>query len=222
MNSNTELRITGDGSHTLYLPDYSEHYHSVHGAIQESQHVFIKNGLQYATTLFPDINILEIGFGTGLNALLTYSYSFRHKINIQYTSLEPFPLDKKILKALNYHEILGFKTEQYNLICNCEWEKAIAFEANFSLFKTKSKVEDFSTNQKYSIIYFDAFAPRVQPELWTVAIFQKLYHYLAESGILVTYCAKGQVKRNLRQAGFFVETLQGPPGKREMIRAIKE
>lgn len=207
---------TADGSHSLYIAEFDEHYHSVHGAIQESKHVFIDAGLRPLASL-PQLNILEIGFGTGLNALLTFLSAPDQKIH--YTSLEAFPVEASVASSLNYCGLLGSNEQAFfENMHNCEWERDIIISENFSLHKMKAKLQEAEFEMQFDLVYFDAFAPRVQPELWTEEIFSKLFSVMTANSILVTYCAKGEVKRNLKKAGFIVETLPGPPGKREMVR----
>lgn len=225
-----EIIKTADGSHSLYVKDLDEHYHSIHGAIQEGKHVFIEMGLK-ASALYlskgegyiPVINILEIGLGTGLNALLTYLEILKNPLNIHYTALEAFPLENEIIKELNYIELLNAASHQKNFdqIHTCEWDKKIELAKNFTLHKIKNTLQQVKFENLFDIIYFDAFGPRVQPEMWTEGIFAKIYAATKPNGFLVTYCAKGEVKRTLKKVGFTVETLQGPPGKREMVRAKK-
>lgn len=218
-----ELILTGDGSHTFYIPEKQEHYHSVHGAIAESMHVFINAGLNYCAENKELINILEVGLGTGLNCLLTLKECQELKKKINYHALEPYPLNKADVLSLNYCEKLQ-KPELaalFELIHETEFEKVLKLSELFSLTKHRSELQNFIPENTFDVIYFDAFAPRVQPELWTISVFKSVYEMLNLNGILVTYCAKGEVKRNLKAAGFMVETLAGPPGKREMVRAVK-
>jgi tRNA U34 5-methylaminomethyl-2-thiouridine-forming methyltransferase MnmC len=222
---NLQLKITKDGSHTIYLPQLNEHYHSIHGAIQESQHVYINSGLTYTLQKnIPFINILEIGFGTGLNALLSCLKILNQtKIKINYTGLEAYPLPNKIVKELNYSRLITSSKETefiFQMIHDAEWNKNIQITDNFSLHKIHNCIQNVNISGSHHIIYFDAFAPEKQPEMWLLEIFIKLYHQLYESGILVSYCAKGIIKRRLKEAGFEIETLNGPPGKREMVRAM--
>ena len=214
-----QLLITKDGSHSLRNDWLEETYHSVHGAMTESKHVFINAGLHY----FPfekKINLLEIGFGTGLNVLLTL---LEEEYDVHYHSLEAYPLEKIIYSQLNYHLHLNVAREKFLQVHECEWGREAELGKNFILLKQRTKMESVNFTEKYyDLIYFDAFAPRVQPELWTKEIFEKIFRSMKDGGVLVTYCAKGEVKRNLKAAGFEVETLQGPPGKREMTRAIKK
>jgi tRNA U34 5-methylaminomethyl-2-thiouridine-forming methyltransferase MnmC len=215
---------TADGSHTLYVPSLDEHYHSVHGAIQESMHVFIRAGLEeILKKQEKDLRIIEIGFGTGLNALLTFLEVSGMEIQVHYTTLEAYPLEEKIFTQLNYESLLPQASGQHVLsqMQLTAWEIPVRLSANFSLLKRCIKLEDFVPEDTYDLIYFDAFAPEVQPELWTESIFQKLFDCLSPGGMLLTYCAKGQVRRNMMAAGFRAERLPGPPGKRQMLRATK-
>lgn len=217
--------ITKDGSHTISVPEMNVTYHSVHGAIQESEHVFIKAGLLYSG-IFHYIGVhqvLEIGFGTGLNALLTLIEADRHKNRIYYTAIEPFPLDESVITQLNYCEQLNLPHYQRLLekMHQCGWEERYEITEHFCITKHKTSLQNFSTGESFSIIYYDAFAPNAQPELWTETVFEKLYNHLLPEGILVTYCSKGTVQRAMKVAGFTIEKIPGPPGKREMIRAVK-
>ncbi len=221
---------TADGSHSLFVKELDEHYHSVHGAIQESKHVFIEAGLkQYIlptaihNATNGSLSILEIGLGTGLNALLTFIEAEKININIKYTAIEAFPISIELAAELNYIECLDAQQYQsiYNKIHSCVWEKPVELSRSFSIYKIHHTLQDAIIENKYNLIYFDAFGPRVQPEMWREDIFAKLFAMVESKGSLVTYCAKGEVKRTLKRVGFTVESLQGPPGKREMIRAKK-
>ena len=223
-----EFKITADGSHTLYVEALDETYHSKHGAIQEAVHVFIEAGLKHLDKT--QINVLEIGFGTGLNAFLTLleaEKTYFDKLSmtkINYTGIEAFPLEQEIIEELNYTAELKSTDKEKQLfkqLHKVEWEGHQKITDNFSLNKTKVELNQFETSEQFDVIYFDAFGPRVQPEMWTETIFKNLYSCLADGGILVTYCAKGSVKRTLKAVGFEVESLPGPPGTREMTRAIK-
>ncbi|MBN2682369.1 MAG: tRNA (5-methylaminomethyl-2-thiouridine)(34)-methyltransferase MnmD [Bacteroidales bacterium] len=216
----TELIFTEDGSHTLFVPELNEHFHSIHGAIQESLHVFIEAGLKSISN--SKIKILEIGFGTGLNALLTLHYGSNNNLNIEYHSVEFYPISLNKIEQLNYTDFFPLRyIELFRLMHICAWNSLVEIEENFSLKKINASFIDFTANDKYDLIYFDAFGPDKQPEMWSEKLMQKLFDCLNESGILTTYSAKGQVKRNLKNAGFEIELIPGPPGKREMIRAIK-
>ncbi|MDG1477518.1 MAG: tRNA (5-methylaminomethyl-2-thiouridine)(34)-methyltransferase MnmD [Vicingaceae bacterium] len=217
-----ELKITADGSHTLFIPELDETYHSTHGAIQEAKHVFINAGLKCCN--LETLSVLEIGFGTGLNAFLTFLESQKDRRKLSYTSLEAFPLELDLIKELNYTKQLSLDAQDeqlFNKIHEIEWGNYHEISSRFKLKKLSEKLENFNPIEKYDLIYFDAFGPRVQPEMWTIPIFEKMYNCLNTNGVLVTYCAKGTVKRGLKEVGFNVESLPGPPGKREMTRAQK-
>lgn len=217
--------ITKDGSHTVSVPEMNVTYHSLHGAIQESLHVFIEAGLKYWLSNFNhgDIHIFEMGFGTGLNALLTYIEAEKRNIPVHYTAVELFPLQPEEIKSLNYCEQLKRPdlVPVFERLHDSEWEKEINMSSFFKLQKVKTNLANFSSNQHFNVIYFDAFAPTAQPDLWTKEIFQKLNSMLYPGGLLTTYCSKGEVRRAMQAAGFIVEKIPGPPGKREMVRAKK-
>lgn len=207
------LTKTADGSNTLYVESLDEHYHSVHGAMQEALHVFIEHGLRYILSKGKKPNVLEIGFGTGLNCMLT----FQNANGVVYKSIEKYPLNIAEALSMGYFD----KEELFKHMHDAEWNKSIELGGH-SLLKVNDDIKtyDFGVAQ-HNLIYFDAFGPRVQPDLWTEQVFQKMYDCLEEGGVLVTYCAKGSVKRALKAVGFTIESLPGPPGKREMTRAIK-
>ena len=210
---------TKDGSKSLYLPEMNETYHSKFGAKTESEHVFIQAGYRYLSR--PDIRILEIGFGTGLNVLLTWHEQTLNPKKIYYESLEKYPLPDAVLKDINNFENEAMSAF-FNQIHQAPWNKAWALNPNFILYKNHVDIQHFKPKSDFDLIYFDAFAPNKQPEMWTLEIFQKMYDALTESGVLVTYSAKGSVRRTMQAAGFTVERIPGPPGKREMLRAIKK
>ena len=216
---------TGDGSVTINIPHWNEQYHSKHGAIQEARHVFLEMGLQYVLDNYKTepLNILEIGFGTGLNALLTFQMADAEKVQINYTGVEAYPIKPEELNALNYPEASGYKENArlFETMHSLPWEEKLELTPNFKLIKQQKKFEEIEDTSKYNIIYFDAFGARVQPHLWTEEIFAKMYHALMKNGVLVTYSAKGSVRRAMQSIGFKVERLPGPPGKREMLRAVK-
>lgn len=220
-----EIVKTADGSSTIFIPEWNEHYHSIHGAIQEAQHVFIQMGLFYVmkTRNLKRISILEIGFGTGLNALVTWKAIQNSEIFINYTGVEAYPISSEEIQALNYADELEEKsaTKIFEKIHSLPWEQNTEVTESFSLTKQKKFFHEISDLGKYDLIYFDAFGARVQPDLWTEEIFQIMYKALRPEGILVTYSAKGSVRRAMQQVGFQVEKLPGPPGKREMLRAAK-
>ena len=216
-----EIIITSDGSTTIRLPEWNEQYHSKHGAIQEAYHVFIKNGLEICTK--PEVSILEIGFGTGLNAFITFLTSEKQTHKIRYNGVEAYPIAKQEVEQLNYITALNAHAfrEQFYLIHNIPWEERKNISDNFSLVKRKLFFHEITDKNEFDLVYFDAFGARVQPELWTEDIFAKMYDAMKDGGVLVTYSAKGSVRRAMQTVGFRVERLPGPPGKREMLRAVK-
>lgn len=220
-----EIIKTGDGSTTIHLPQWNEQYHSKHGAIQEAKHVFIEMGLKKTLEQEPDeIAILEIGFGTGLNALVTWQEMRNKDIKINYTGVEAYPVLKEELQHLNFAEELNEEgaTEIFTRFHAAKWEIPEQITENFSLTKQQKFFEEITDKDHYALIYFDAFGARVQPDLWTESIFKIMYDSLKQQGVLVTYAAKGSVRRAMLSVGFKVERLPGPPGKREMLRATKE
>jgi len=216
-----EIITTADGSKTIQIKDWDEQYHSKHGAIQEAYHVFIKHGLNLFKNR--DLSILEIGFGTGLNALITLLESPKLKLNINYKGVEAFPVSADELKQLNYLEELKANSfnEAFNTMHTSPWDTELLISEAFKLYKQKSDFKDIIDVDVHDLIYFDAFGARVQPELWTEAVFELMYNTLKANGVLVTYSAKGSVRRAMQAVGFQVERLPGPPGKREMLRATK-
>jgi tRNA U34 5-methylaminomethyl-2-thiouridine-forming methyltransferase MnmC len=216
----SELIVTSDGSHTIFVPELNEHYHSVHGAVQESALVYIKNGLDFCKT--NPLNIFEAGFGTGLNALLTAISGTQKKRIIHYTSIEKYPLPDNLVQTLNHWSFAGEQGKEiFNRIHNSEWDSFEKITKYFYLKKIKCDLVRDHIEGKFDLIYFDAFGPDKQPDIWTSGVFEKISEITVRGGIFVTYSAKGVVKRLLRANGFNVELLPGPPGKREMIRAIK-
>ena len=224
MEQEVKIESTADGSHTLFVPSLNEHYHSVNGAKQESDHIYIKAGLLHS--LKDDIKILEIGFGTGLNAYLSLQLTQNTAKRIDYTSLELYPLSMDIVGQLNYVESGEPEDKEYfTQLHACDWSKRNEITSSFYLTKIQT---DFSKldfplylDTTFDVIYFDAFAPEKQSEMWSQRIFDTLYTLTNKEGILTTYCAKGVVRRMLLQAGYNVERLAGPPGKREILRATK-
>lgn len=216
-----EIIQTLDGSTTIQLTEWNECYHSKHGAIQEAKHVFIKNGL----SLFEnqEISILEIGFGTGLNAFITLLEAEKMQQTIDYVGVEAYPISADEVLNMNYVDELQAVQESilFDEIHESNWEEKIVLNANFTLTKRKQFFQEIVDENKFDLIYFDAFGYRVQPELWSTEIFRKMYTALKANGILVTYAARGVVKRSMIEVGFTVEKLAGPPGKREMFRARK-
>jgi len=215
-----ELRLTADGSPTLYVPELDETYHSMHGSVQEARHVFIENGLRFVATESKQVNILEVGFGTGLNALLTAQYATENAIRVNYVGLEAYPVEEAIWKEINYLTDAEARS-LYTKIMAHPFGETISIDLNFSLFKEAKLIQDWVANETFDLIYYDAFGPRAQAEMWELPIFEKLYSLLNVGGALVTYCAQGQFKRHLKSLGMRVESLPGPPGKREMTRGIK-
>jgi tRNA U34 5-methylaminomethyl-2-thiouridine-forming methyltransferase MnmC len=222
-----QVIVTADGSSTVSIPEMNVTYHSTHGAIRESIHVFIQAGLNQALSSYSSISILEMGFGTGLNALLTLIETEAVQKPVHYTAIELYPLEQEQIKSLNYVQQLDRKDLQpvFEILHTSPWEKEIPILESFTLFKSRTDLLKFETprsGQLFHLIYFDAFAPAAQPELWTSGVFEKIFALLSPGGLLVTYCSKGDVRRAMQSAGFKVEKLTGPPGKREMVRAWKE
>lgn len=217
-----EIIQTLDGSTTIRINDWNECYHSRHGAIQEAQHVFIKNGL----SLFKNesISILEIGFGTGLNAFITFLESKKLDQTIEYVGVEGYPVSAEEVLSMNYVSELnsGEQSFIYEKMHQCNWEEQIILREDFLFTKRNQFFADIDDVEKFDLIYFDVFGYNVQPELWSADIFKRMYKALKPKGVLVTYAARGVIKRNMNEAGFFVEKLAGPPGKREMFRAKKD
>lgn len=216
----TEIKLTGDGSHTIYNNTLGEHYHSTFGAITESRHIFIDNGIK--TINKNPVSVFEAGYGTGLNAYLTLLWATENKIKVDYTTVELFPPDKKTIDLLNYHEQLGDKENRLRLLNDAKWERKKMITLDFSLKKMNADIAGKFDTEMADIIYYDAFSPAVQPELWSQQIFARLQKMLNHNGILVSYCVKGIVKQALRGAGFSVKVIPGPPGKRHMLYAIKK
>lgn len=213
--------ITSDGSSTLFSSTYNATYHSRHGAITESLHVFIQNGLSYVGDSKKQIKIFEIGFGTGLNALLSLNYSIEKNIHLIYESIDTVILSKELINDINYFSELKSTRDIYNSLHECLWNSFTEIHPNFILKKHLKDWINFIPDNTFDLFYLDAFAPEIQPELWSPDSILKMYQMLNAGGVLVTYCAKGQFKRTLKEIGFVVEALQGPPGKREITRAIK-
>jgi tRNA U34 5-methylaminomethyl-2-thiouridine-forming methyltransferase MnmC len=216
-----EIIQTLDGSTTIHLKDWDECYHSKHGAIQEAQHVFIQNGL----SLFPNqsVSILEIGFGTGLNAFITLLESKKLHQSIQYVGVEAYPVNAAEVIAMNYVTELNAISDEalFKKMHESNWDEKVVLHPEFELTKRKQFFDEINAVEEFDLIYFDAFGYRVQPELWSTAILKKMFTALRPGGKLVTYAARGVVKRSMIEVGFTVEKLAGPPGKREMFRASK-
>ena|SRR5579875_1348872 len=217
---NREVIATKDGSHTIAIADMQVTYHSVHGAIQESRHVFIEAGFTYVRNQLPHqpICIFEMGFGTGLNALLTAIEAEQTQTPIFYTAIEQYPLTANEYAHLNYCCLLNCNEGLLQQMHDCPWNEAVKITPFFTLQKIQNSLIHYQTVQRFHLIYYDAFAPSAQPELWTQTVFEKLHQRLHTNGILVTYCSKGDVRRAMTAAGFSVTKLPGPPGKREMVR----
>lgn len=219
-----EILHTDDGSTTIHLPEWNEQYHSKHGALQEARHVFIKTGLEKVLeSKLKKIAILEIGFGTGLNALVTWEAAKKSNVVVTYTGVEAYPVSMAEVEELNFPQALEDPGAApfFKKIHQTGWEDEFAVADFFTLTKQQKLFQEIADVNKYDLIYFDAFGARVQPDLWTEAIFSIMFNALKENGILVTYAAKGSVRRAMQQVGFIVERLPGPPGKREMLRATK-
>ena len=213
------VKITEDGSSTLYCPDLDEHYHSIHGAVQESMHVFIDAGLKKCSS--DSLKIMEIGFGTGLNVLLTILNADNKKIT--YHTIEKIPLKNDIIKEINYPYIINSEKAKnyFKKIHETHWNRECKIDTNFILKKIESNLLEHNFEEGYDLVYFDAFAPNKQPELWGEEVFQKLFKSMKSNALITTYCAKGSVRRTMISCGFKVERISGPPGKREMLRGVK-
>lgn len=221
--NNLEILATRDGSQTLLNKELNATYHSRFGAVQESCYVFIEKGLRYTSEkLGNNLTILEIGLGTGLNAFLTLIESQKKTLKINYFGIEKFPVPQEIYQELTYAKEYEPAAEALFLkIHSSEWDHAVSVTNDFVLMKQKGDANQIVLPGGVHLIYFDAFAPSTAPEMWTPEMFEKLRRSLIPGGVLVTFCAKGEVKRTLKQSGFEVETLVGPPGKREMVRAVR-
>ena len=213
----TIIHTTADGSHTLFVPEIEETFHSIHGAIQESTFIFIEQGLKKSRK--KSIQVLEIGFGTGLNALLTALEAAKMQKRIHYTTLELNPVSKQYTRLLNYAELLENSSDLFERIHEAVWETDININPFFTLHKVRTDFTTYVLAGMYDVVYFDAFSPEKQPEMWSDACFQKVFDHCNPEAVLTTYCAKGTVRRTLQQVGFRVERLPGPTGKREILRA---
>ena len=215
-----EIITTEDGSTTLYIPELNEHYHSIHGAIQESIHIFIKAGIEYYGQ--KDIRILEAGFGTGLNAYLSLLRSEELQLPLDYHSVEKYPLPPEEINRLHYPDQLpAADPGSFAMLHDAPWDYGEQITPLFHLHKYRADFRSIQFQARFDIVYFDAFNPEVQPHLWTPEVFSRFAQALKPGGILVTYCVKGIVKQALREVGFTLKRLPGPPGKREMLRATK-
>ncbi len=217
------LFLTNDGSHSVFSETYGVSYHSRYGAVTESAHVFIAAGLRYKAVVQREIAILETGFGTGLNAFMSWLEAERRNLQLRYVGLETAPVAPEEVQVLNYAELLGVpeRSGDFLALHQNTWGAEHTLSEQFQFRKEKIAIETFEATDTFDVIYFDAFAPQAQPELWTAEVFARMYQALRPDGVLVTYCAQGAFKRTLKQVGFHVERLQGPPGKREMTRATK-
>lgn len=214
-----------DGSHTIELIGQNEQYHSTHGAVQESNHVYIKHGLEKVAQKSDNISVLEIGMGTGLNVLLTWVYAKENELKVDYHAIEAFPIEEEIWTQLNYSKLQKDSSceEVFSRIHQSEWNQAFKLDQNFNFKKSKeSIIDNYLPIEKYDVVYFDAFNPDLEPNLWSTEVFEKIYNSMKGNSVLSTYSTKGIVKRALKSCGFNIEKKPGPPGKREILNAIKE
>lgn len=221
-----QIITTADGSDSISIPAMQVTYHSVHGAVQESNHVFIKEGLQYFLSQHPGtdpLRIFEMGFGTGLNALLTYAETLHSNLSVQYVSIEAFPLEQSLFRQLNYCAQIQRTdlTPKFAAMQDAPWDHPTDISSQFRLYKRQDSLTTYQPREPVHLIFFDAFAPTAQPELWTTEIFSMLHDMLYPGGILTTYCSKSSVRRAMMEAGFSVHKIPGPPRKREMVRAVR-
>jgi len=215
-----EIRTTADGSHTIFVPGLNENYHSIHGAIRESLHVFIMQGLH--TVKKPFVRILETGFGTGLNALLTLKEVTGTGRSAYYHAVEKYPLEPHEFESLNHADSLGNPfMDLFDRMHRAGWGFSAVINEHFTLFKEKSDFREMNPDGLFDLVYYDAFDPKKQPGLWSESLFSRIAEYMVPGGVLVTYSAKGSVRRALINNGFQVEKVPGPPGKKEMIRAVR-
>lgn len=215
-----ELRQTADGSNTLYLPELDETYHSNHGAVQEALHVFIEYGLTFVAEDKKSISVFEMGFGTGLNALLTAQWAEKHQRKMEYIGIELHPISEEIWRQMDYVQEKS-EVELYAKIMSAAWEDHQEINPYFQLKKIEKDVLQLERQEQVDLVYYDAFGPRAQSEMWEIPVLTKMYELLKPGGVFVTYCAQGQMKRNLKSLGFELTELPGPPGKRVMTRATK-
>jgi tRNA U34 5-methylaminomethyl-2-thiouridine-forming methyltransferase MnmC len=221
LSRNRKIITTNDGSHSILVPELNEQYHSVHGAIQEAEHVFLKMGLDdFINQDRGFLNVFEVGFGTGLNALLSAEWAKANQQALNYTSIEKYPILKEEFEQLNYGDIIG-QEELYQKINSSKWTEFVGISDKFNLRKLEMDLNEDFLPDGFDVIFFDAFAPNKQPKLWSVSVFEKIFKIMNEKAVLVTYCCQGQARRNMISAGFSVKKVQGPPGKREMLKAIK-
>lgn len=217
---NRRLVKTEDGSHTLFVPELGEHYHSIHGAVQESEHIYIRAGFLHSDK--DPVRVLEYGMGTGLNVLLTYIHAARTGRQVVYHAVEKYPVTSAEKEMLNLSRLSGCENPAiFDHIHACAWGEEVQLGTGFRLYKEKSDFRQASPGAGFDVIYFDAFAPEVQPELWSAEMFSRIFAIAAPGAILTTYSSRGQVRRHLQAAGFRTEKIPGPPGKREITRAVK-
>lgn len=221
-NMKREVKLTGDGSKTIYIPDLDENYHSNHGAFNEATHIFIEQGIR-PFPLDKSLRIFEMGFGTGLNAFLAFIESKTSGYKIQYVGIEAFPVEEMLINEMDYCSFLNWEnTQDFKQLHTLPWSENHEISDDFSFKKIHQKIESYiPENEQFDVVFFDAFGPKAQAEMWQPSILKKMYSLLKPGGFLVTYCAQGQVKRDLKAQGFIVVPLPGPPGKREMTKAIK-
>ena len=218
--ASTEIHMTLDGSHTLFIPLIEESYHSTHGAIQESEFIYMNAGLKFCAK--KEITVFEVGFGTGLNAFLTLLEAERQQLKIHYITVEKYPVVVEDALKLNYTDIIASdKKALFGMMHYWQWNQPVQLTPEFILEKVNADFVNFEHFASYDVIYFDAFSPEKQQEMWTQELFEKLFAHCNDNAVLVTYCAKGAVRRAMQKAGFAVERLAGPPGKREILRATK-
>jgi len=220
---NPQFLLTADGSHTLYLKELDETYHSRNGALQESLHIFIGAGLHEILKTKQRIRIMEIGFGTGLNAILTFMETLKLNFKCSYCAVEATPLPFSLINELNYLDWMDEETKRiFKMLHACESGQTVELSGGMEFCCHHFKLEDFNCSPPgFDLVYFDAFAPEKQPEMWTEEVFKKIYDCMNDGGMLVTYSSKGDVKRTLRKVGFEVKRLEGPPGKKHIVRAVK-
>jgi len=211
---------TEDNSHSLFSEQYKENYHSIFGAIAESQHIFIEAGFNEIKK--KDICIFEMGLGTGLNAFLTMQHATKYNKQIYYIGIEKHPVPANVYSQMNYAQVLSLEESYFQKIHTSPWEQETPITANFILHKTAQDIQRFSHQQQYDLVYFDAFSPDIQPELWTKNIFEPIFNHMNKGALLLTYSVKGIVKRALKEVGFVIEKIPGPKGKREILRAYKK
>ena len=213
-----------DGSHTIELIGQNEQYHSTHGAVQESNHVYIKHGLERIAENRKQIHILEVGMGTGLNVLLTFQYALKYQLDIHYTAVEAYPLEEQIYRQLNYSHIIDDDSlaSIFNRIHESQWNEEMSLNNSFRFIKIDEKIQEVPLKDAYfNLVYHDAFNPNLEPNLWDEELFLKIYKSMTANGLLTTYSTKGIVKRALKSCGFMIQKKPGPPGKREILNAVK-